>query len=454
LQNDAINVPSASETKIEDSCFYDKVECSIIIPVYNEEKRISECLNALCKENYEIIVSADGCDDRTVKIAKQFQVKITTFPERLGKGGGILNALELATNEIIIIMDADLSVSPNQISKLLAEISDADIVLGSRNLKDSRIPVKPPFYRRLLGRTFNWIFRKLFGLQFFDTQCGFKAVRKSVFEQLENDLYLDGFAFDINLIVKANERGYRIKEVPIEWSYKKGSKVNTTKQIYVMGKDLFTLWLETKKRKYGTSNLKRFYDSLNGDVYEKASKSPFLPRRWWHQHKNKEIVKYIEGKDILDAGCGSGAILEFLGHKKVTGVDIGRGFIQFCSLKYPHAKFYEANLEKLPFEDNSFDTVICSEVIEHLEHPEKAIREFRRVLRSNGELILTTPNFSFRWALIEAVWTRIRREVLEINHKAFTKRQLRRLLSKIDFHIQNNHVFMLGCLLFVKAKKN
>jgi ubiquinone/menaquinone biosynthesis C-methylase UbiE len=434
------------------------VKASIIIPVNNEENRIYDCLSQLTlsiPEDYEIIVAADGCTDRTVETAKLFPVKVVTFHERLGKGGGILNGIRFAEGEAIVMADVDLSVSADDIPNLVKALRDSDIVLGSRNLHDSVIKLKPPLHRVFLGRAFNWIFRRLFNIKVFDTQCGFKAVRREVFQDLSNDLNVDGFAFDADLIVKAHKKGYRIVEIPVVRSYKKGSRINSLHQIYAMGRDLFMVWLETKKKEVETRDLKDFYDSIPGDVYEKACRSWFLPRKLWHAHKNREVVKRVEGKRILDVGCGSGTIVKRLlkKGKSVIGVDIGNELLRFCQSSYKNAAFCGADAQYLPFSDNCFDTIVCSEVIEHLDNPEKGLKEFERILRPNGELVITTPNTSVRWAFLEAIWTRIRRKMLETNHKCFTKKRMGFLLDSMGFHISFNASFMFGCLLIAKARK-
>lgn len=431
---------------------------SIILPACNEEDRICDCLYQLLQalsSDYEIIVAADGCTDSTIELAKLFPVKIVAFHERLGKGGGILNALSVAEGDAIVISDVDLSAAPRQIPQVVNALQDADIALGSRNLEDSVIPVKPPIHRTVLGKTFNWLFRRLFHIRVFDTQCGLKAVKRHVLEALANEVSVDGFAFDVDLIVKAHRKGFSIREVPITWSYKDGSKVNCVRQIYTMGKDLLRVWLETHGKDVETGNVKAFYDAIPGDVYEKACNSWFLPRRFWHGHKNNKVVNRVEGNDILEVGCGSGTIVKRLSEKgkNVIAIDLGQQFVRFCHAKYENACFCETDAHYLPFADNSFDTIVCSEVLEHVDHPEQALHEFNRVLRQQGKLVLTTPNICFRWALVEAVWTRIRRNMLETRHKCFTRKRLQLLLDRTGFSIVYNDVFMLGCLHLVKAQK-
>jgi dolichol-phosphate mannosyltransferase len=437
---------------------FNTVKASIIIPVNNEEERIFDCLRQLTRslpEDYEIIVAADGCTDRTVATAKLFPIKVATFPERLGKGGGILHGVRHAAGAAIVIADVDLSVAASDIPRLVEELRDADVALGSRNLHGSVIKRKPPLHRIVLGKAFNWIFRRLFPIRVSDTQCGFKAVKAEVFQELSNDLNVDGFAFDAALIVKAHRKGYRITEIPVVWAHKPGSRVNSLRQIYVMGRDLMLVWLETKKREAEASSLKAFYDTIPGDVYERASTSWFLPRRLWHAHKNREVVERVKGAQILEVGCGSGTIVKrLLRHEKqVIGVDLGKGFLRFCQSSYKAAAFCGADAQHLPFSDNCFDAVVCSEVIEHLNTPEESLKEFARVLRPNGELVITTPNTSVRWALLEAVWTRLRQRALETSHKCFTQQRLRFLLDQAGFKVSFSASFMLGCLLMVKAQK-
>ena len=445
-------------------------ELTILVPVYNEEKRLPSCLDGLLsymegtKIDYEILVSADGCTDRTVEIAEEYsrkyegRIRVVSFPERLGKGGGVWHGVRYARGRIVVLMDVDLASPPSEIPKLLEEIrKGADIVIGSRNLPDSKILVQPPFYRKVLGKAFNLLFRVLFGIKLYDTQCGFKAFRRSVFNDLNEQLNVEGFAFDVDLLVKAHRRGYRIVEVPVKWRYVKGSKVNVLKQIFRMGSELLMVWLELKKSEpeRRVKKVEKFYDEVRGDAYYNALRSKFLPRRWWHLHKNRAISSRVMGKNVLDVGCGSGVMVEFLPHKDVVGADVGEKFIRFAQRKYGcRASFVKCDARKLPFREGVFDTVIMSEVLEHLKEPQKAIMEAYRVLKGGGVYIATTPRTSLRWSLIEAVWTKLRRENLEIEHTAFTYHKIRYFLRKVGFSQEIEiYPFMLGCLLFIYAKK-
>jgi glycosyltransferase involved in cell wall biosynthesis len=215
---------------------------SIIIPAYNEEKYIRECLEETirvfndAKIDYEIIVAADGCTDDTVKIASEYlpQEKILISEERLGKGGGVMEASRLASGSHILIMDVDLSAHPKSYFDLVRE--NADVVIGTRS-KESY-----PWYRWFLSRAFNLLFRFMFKLRLHDTQCGFKLVRREVFEDIRDCFKTGGFAYDVELLMRAHKKGYKIVEVPISYLHNTDSKVKTLRQSFEMGLDLARIW--------------------------------------------------------------------------------------------------------------------------------------------------------------------------------------------------------------------
>jgi glycosyltransferase involved in cell wall biosynthesis len=213
---------------------------SVIIPAYNEENRIvqrlasiTDCFSKVYGGDYEIVVIADG-NDHTHDIALDHARKTNnlyafSYPDRLGKGGAIVEGLDRASGAILLISDADDSVSPEDLLKLVEEAKTCDLAIGSRYGRDSQLIVPEPFLRYLLGRGFNvcakLIFWKLKGLS--DTQCGAKAVRADAVARVRNDLFITGFAFDVNLILSLIGTGFKIAEVGVGWSHcKLDSKVS------------------------------------------------------------------------------------------------------------------------------------------------------------------------------------------------------------------------------------
>jgi glycosyltransferase involved in cell wall biosynthesis len=453
---------------------------SIIIPAHNEEERLFTCLNRLLsfldeeEVKAEVIIAEDGSTDQTLEIAKSYaerdsRVKIVHFPDKLGKGGGIRNGLLKSENEIIILMDADLAVDPVYINRLTEQIrGGADVTLGSRRLPNSKIRKSQPRHRAFLGGLYQALFQTLFPkIRVRDIQCGFKAFKRKAFTDVIYDVDTDQFAFDTELIIKAWLKGYRIVEVPVEWSHVDGSKVKVWRQIFEMGTDLLRIWLESKRRGISLEDegeLKRFYDLLPGDVYFKAVRSLFLPRRLWHQHKNSEIIRTLkrhrgETKNVLDVGCGSGVLTEILAEEgyQAYGIDLGKGFLKWCQDRRKYVNSIQpiysmADARKLPFKESSFDAIVCSEVLEHFKRRAgEALDQFRWLLKPRGLLVITTPKRGKLWGLVEAVWTNLRRRELEANHSTFTKAELKCLLEEHGFDILACNPFTFNCLLFALA---
>lgn len=179
---------------------------SIIIPTRNEEKNIYEFLKRLSKINPkpdEVIIS-DYSTDKTKEVAKKafFDFKLNgkiIEAKRKGKGAGIKEGLKFATNEIIILIDADLNYLPEDIPKLL-KLKNCDIVQPKRIRKDV-------FIRKLLGFLFHLFVLLLFNLNY-DTQCALKLVRKKVFKEIE--FKENGFAWDVEFLYLAKKKGFKI----------------------------------------------------------------------------------------------------------------------------------------------------------------------------------------------------------------------------------------------------
>ena len=227
---------------------------SIVVPVFNEEKRLSRCLDSLLefcqgRNNVELIVAEDGSTDGTLKIAREYasrspKVKVAHSSQKLGKGGGISNGIKMAKGQLVMFMDVDLSTNPDQIPKLMDAIEQgADLAIGSRALQGSKLTYRRPLVRRILSTCFNWLFKLLFGINIKDTQCGFKMMKRQVAEDLVPRVQTKGFAFDVELIVKAYDRGFKIMEVPIVWTPVRGSKIDLKRHTIEMGRDVLGLWL-------------------------------------------------------------------------------------------------------------------------------------------------------------------------------------------------------------------
>jgi dolichyl-phosphate beta-glucosyltransferase len=236
-------------------------ELSIIIPAYNEEKRLPRAL-AQIRDYFarvrpdageiEIIVVDDGSTDGTVKIVEEWApqepfLRLVRNGENRGKGYSVRHGMLEARGRITLFTDADLSSPIEESAKLLAAIAAGnDVAIGSRALDRSLIEIHQSPYRELAGIIFNGFVRLFTGLPFHDTQCGFKAfVREPsriVFEQQR----IQGFGFDPEVLFLAKRHGLRAAEVPVRWSHDTATKVHVVRDSLRMFGDLVYLrwnWL-------------------------------------------------------------------------------------------------------------------------------------------------------------------------------------------------------------------
>jgi len=198
---------------------------SIIIPAYNEEKRIGRTLDgylAFFKENIEIIIVLNGCRDRTIdqvkKRQKQFPriIKYLNISESIGKGAAVKHGFEMASGKLIGFVDADNATSPVEFSKLIESIDGADVAIASRWKKGSEV-INRSFFRKMVSLGFLILVKLLFRMPFADTQCGAKLLKKEAAEQITPLLKASNMAFDVELLYLSLKKGFRVKEIPTVW---------------------------------------------------------------------------------------------------------------------------------------------------------------------------------------------------------------------------------------------
>ena len=225
---------------------------SIVIPAYNEEKRVKTTLEHLIEkfnESCEILIVSESAD-KTNAIVNKFSetaplVKLVTSTKRLGKGGAFKKGFANSHGEIVMLLDSDLPVFISDVENVMSSIGEIDVAVGSREIEGTRILVYPPLIRVFAGKVFSRLFNLLFGLHVKDTQCGCKAFKREVLEKVLPTVESNGFEFDAELLFRCKKMGYTIKEVPVNWSYKPDSKLNLFKDTISMGKGVLKLWLKT-----------------------------------------------------------------------------------------------------------------------------------------------------------------------------------------------------------------
>lgn len=229
-----------------------KMNLSIIIPAYNEEKRVKATLELLIEKfnkSCEIFIVSESTD-KTNNIVLQFSetepfVKLVTSIRRLGKGGAFKKGFKSTHGKTVLLLDSDLPVLISDVEKVIRSLSKVDVAVASREVEGTRIVVYPPLIRVFAGKVFSKLFNLLFDLHVKDTQCGCKAFKREVLEKVIPAVESNGFEFDAELLFKCKKLGYTIREVPVNWSYKPDSKLNLFKDTISMGKGVIRLWLKT-----------------------------------------------------------------------------------------------------------------------------------------------------------------------------------------------------------------
>ena len=224
---------------------------SIVIPAYNEEKRIAGSLLETCAYmndfglEYEIIVVDDGSSDGTGRTVDHIamhvrNVRLVRYEKNRGKGHALSTGVLVTKWDLILVMDADLSTPMEELRKLMPYLSEGgfDIAIGSRALALSDIIKKQPWWRRGMGKMFNKIVKAIVIGGFNDTQCGFKLFRGVVGRNLFGEAKIDRFAYDVEILALARKKGYGIKEVPIRWINSPESRVDPVKDSLQMLADL------------------------------------------------------------------------------------------------------------------------------------------------------------------------------------------------------------------------
>lgn len=248
-----------------------KIEFSLIIPCYNEEKRLSKRFPQACEyikgnfSNFEIVFINDGSKDNTEMLLNEIalkmpEVKVVSYSQNQGKGYALKKGIEIAQGEIIAFTDADFSISLSSLKefKQLIEENQFDMVIGSRRELDTKALANQSLIRRFLGKTLAYINNFFLNLgNIADTQCGIKAFKGSVAKDLFSSLQIYRWLFDIEILMLAKKRGYKIQKKVVQWEDIKGSKVNILADVVPVGKDLLTIY-------YRFINLRIFLGLLVG----------------------------------------------------------------------------------------------------------------------------------------------------------------------------------------------
>ncbi len=222
-------------------------DISVVIPAYNEERRLPgtlpRVLAFLEKRDYrwEVLVVDDGSADRTAEIVEQLArdhpgLELVRV-QHGGKGHAVRSGMQRARGTVVFLSDADLSVPIEDLPAFLPALEGAEVAIGSREVPGSA-RYNEPVYRHWMGRVYNLLVRLVLLPGIHDTQCGFKGFQHEAATVLFARQGMDGWGFDVEILYMARQRGYKIAQVPVHWTYAHHSRVRPIRATWNMVRDL------------------------------------------------------------------------------------------------------------------------------------------------------------------------------------------------------------------------
>lgn len=236
-----------------------KPHLSIVIPVYNEEKRVNnliQIISYLKKQRYswEVIIVDDGSTDKTIKklklLKKKLRFKILSYYPNTGKGVAIKTGMLSATGKHRLFLDIDLSTPIDELDNFLPFLKKFDIVIGSRKMKSSEVIVRQSLLREFLGKTFTYISQKMLQMNVSDFTCGFKCFNNKAAEVIFAKQKIHRWGFDSEILYIGKSKKYSIKEVPVRWKNDPGTKVKFPQDIINSFTELILIRLNSLRGLY------------------------------------------------------------------------------------------------------------------------------------------------------------------------------------------------------------
>jgi dolichyl-phosphate beta-glucosyltransferase len=206
------------------------IELSVVIPAYNEEdrlkKHIPDIRTHLAGKSHEIIVANDGSKDGTLLVARELGATVIDLNPNRGKGGAVKAGMLAAQGRYVLFTDADQSTPISEVDKLLAKLETGyDMAIGSRSIPGAEVEQPQVWYRALAGKMFGLGTKLLCIRGIYDTQCGFKAMKREVAQKVFPQVTSNTAIFDIEMLVVATREGCRIAEIPVHWVHDPDTRI-------------------------------------------------------------------------------------------------------------------------------------------------------------------------------------------------------------------------------------
>ena len=404
---------------------------SILVPLYNEEEFIGTLLErvlaAPLPENLsrEVIVTDDGSTDGSDKVVEEVAarhpglVRLVRQERNLGKGAAIRTAVEHANGEYCLIQDADLEYDPQEYPDLLKPLLEgkADAVYGSRFMIVAARRVMY-FWHSVANWIVSGMCNLVADLNLTDMGTGYKAFRTALLK--ETPIRSDGFGFEPEITIKLARRGARIYEVPVSYhgrTYEEGKKIRVKDAVKIV------------------FSIARF--ARSGDLYKDPGAKTLhalsaAPRfnRWM-----ADTIRPYVGQRVLEIGSGIGNLSRSLlpGRKRYVATDINPEHLARLAARFPHRPNLEAHFcdltKPVDFEGfaNSMDTVICLNVLEHVEDDPMGLANIYSALDRGGRAIVLVPEGQSVFGTIDVALGHFRR---------YSEEELKKKMEAAGFQVE------------------
>ncbi len=410
---------------------------SILVPVYNEEYLVRASLERLkildqssLLDRVEIIVVDDGSTDQTAAVLGEFQRLLTEAPSgklewlflrhdaNQGKAASIRTALSCANAELTVIHDADLEYHPSDLHKMVQVFLEeqADAVFGSRFLASEYRRVL--FFRHQLGNHFLTLLCNIVSdLNLTDMETCYKMIRTEMMKSIP--LVGRGFEIEPELAIKLAKRGARIFEVPIRYAgrtYQEGKKINWKDGI----RAIFAIL------RFGYSDYIYSDDVYGSQILGRLNRAPRFTK-WM-----ADVIRPYVGEKVLEIGAGTGNLtLQLLPRKLYWASDINPLYLTYLenvakNRPYLHVSYTDGQFSHSYPKEQKFDSVICLNVIEHLEDDLGALRNIREALEDGGRAIVLVPCGPWLMGTLDDVLG---------HHRRYTRNQLSELAAAAGFQL-------------------
>jgi SAM-dependent methyltransferase len=402
----------------------DRVALSVVVPVWNGEHslgkllpRLFAALQSTVTGPSEVVVVLPP-DEPVARLVESAGAKAVTF-DGFGYGHALNAGLQAARGTWIVTMDADFSHHPEFIRTLWLRRREADVLIASRYVPGAYAAM--PLSRRIASRALNRLYRLTLALPHQDLSSAFRMYRRTVIDDVW-PIAAPGLDSLQEILVKAFSQGWKIQEVPL---FYRQSRMWTSGRFAELGAG----YLQTLGRLVALRN------SVKAADYDHRAFDSWIPlQRYWQRARFRVIRSMVDGSTkILDIGCGSSRIVQSL--PQAVGLDMQIRKLRW--LRAPGRHLVQGSMNRLPFGDETFDAVICSEVIEHIPRDEIDLTDMVRVLAPGGTLVLGTPDYGrWIWRALEGAYKKVFPQGYATEHiNPYTRRELRRELERMGLTV-------------------